>query len=160
MAIDINNPYFRTKVMTASQEELRLMLIEGALRFMREGREAMTRRDWEGVYSGFSQAKAILIELINALRPEVAPELCRNLSSLYTYMYTRLTEGSMQKDIAAVDEVIGLMEYDRETWLLLMDKLAKDKSPGATPAAGVAPAPAAAPAPAPSKQRPVLSIQG
>jgi len=158
MAIDINNPYFRTKVMTASQEELRLMLIEGALRFMREGREAMTRRDWEGVYSGFSQAKAILIELINALRPEVAPELCRNLSSLYTYMYTRLTEGSMQKDVAAVDEVIGLMEYDRETWLLLMAKLGKEKS-GATAHAPGAPS-APAPSDATAKPRPALSIQG
>lgn len=158
MAIDTNNPYFRTKIMTASQEELRLMLIEGALRFMHEGREAMTRRDWEGVYSGFSQAKAILIELINALRPEVAPELCRNLSSLYTYMYTRLTEGSMQKDIAAVDEVIGLMEYDRETWLLLMAKLGKGKPGAQAQAAGAAPAPAATDGPA--KPRAALSIQG
>ena len=32
MAFDINNPYFRTKVLTASPEQLRLYLIEGALR--------------------------------------------------------------------------------------------------------------------------------
>lgn len=159
MAIDVNNPYFRTKVMTASQEELRLLLIEGAIRFMKDGREALVKRDWEGVYDGFTQAKAILIELINALRPEIAPELCKNLSALYTYMYTRLTEGSIQKDLAAVDEVIRLMEYDRETWILLMEKLAGEKAGGTPAAQPAAPAAPARPAPAPA-QRPALSIQG
>ncbi|MEO1059304.1 MAG: flagellar export chaperone FliS, partial [Actinomycetota bacterium] len=31
------NPYLKTKVMTASPEELRLMLYDGALKFCRQG---------------------------------------------------------------------------------------------------------------------------
>ena len=149
MQFDVNNPYFRTKVMTASREELRLLLIEGSLRFMRAGREGLEKKDWETVYNGFTQAKAIILELINTLDHSANPELCARLSALYTYMYTRLTEGSFEKDIAKVDEVIGLMDYERETWVLLMEKLAKERAQGHDPVAEAAAA-MGRPAPAPA----------
>ncbi|MCA9307843.1 MAG: flagellar protein FliS, partial [Phycisphaerales bacterium] len=94
MAFDVNNPYFRTKVMTATPEQLRMMLLEGALQFMRDGREGLAARNYEKSYDGFSQAKAIILELMNALKPEVAPELCARLQALYVYIFRLLTEGS------------------------------------------------------------------
>jgi flagellar protein FliS len=162
MAFDVNNPYFRTKVMTASQEELRLLLLEGCLRFLREGRDGLASKDYEKSYSGFSQGKAIIIELLNALKPEVAPELCKNLSALYTYMYTTLTEAVHAKDFVRIDEVINLVEFERETWVMLMEKIAAEK-------AGASPTPPAAAAATPPKgftsateaaMRPALSIRG
>lgn len=135
MAFDVNNPYFRTKVMTASQEELRLLLLEGCVRFLQEGRDGLASRDYEKSYNGFSQGKAIIIELLNALKPEVSPELCKNLSALYTYMYTTLTEAVHEKDFAKIDHVISLMEYERETWVMLIEKIAAEKSGASGPAA-------------------------
>lgn len=169
MQFDINNPYFRTKVLTASREELRLLLIDGCIRFMRGGRDALLSKDWENVYNGFTQAKAIILELINSLDHSANPELCARLSGLYTYMYSRLTEGSFEKDVTKVDEVIGLMEYERETWVLLMEKLASDRAGGSDPVADAArelgrPLPASvSPAPAPipmqsATSRPALSV--
>ncbi len=127
MAFDVNNPYFRTKVLTASPEQLRMMLIEGALSFMREGREGLAARNYEKSYNGLSQAKAIIMELMNALKPEVSPELCTRLQSLYIYMFRMLTEGSFEKNLAKIDEAIELMEYDRETWAQVLEKLADEK---------------------------------
>lgn len=161
MAFDVNNPYFRTKVMTASQEELRLLLLEGCVRFLHEGREGLASRDYEKSYSGFSQGKAIIIELLNALRPEVAPDLCKNLSALYTYMYTTLTEAVFAKDLTRVDEVIKLVEYERDTWIMLLEKIAAEK---ATAAGGPAPAHHQAPKgftdAGEVAMRPALSIRG
>ncbi|NJL30429.1 MAG: flagellar protein FliS [Phycisphaerales bacterium] len=37
------NPYLRTKIMTASPQELRLMLYEGAVRFCRQSLAAMEK---------------------------------------------------------------------------------------------------------------------
>jgi flagellar protein FliS len=157
MGFDVNNPYFRTKVLTASQEELRLLLIEGSIRFLHEGREGLVAKDYVKSFEGFSQAKSIIIELINALRPQAAPELCKNLSALYTYMYTSLTQAVFDKDFAKIDEVIRLMEYERETWILLLEKIAEEKAQApsslALPTAGQAPAAAGAP-------RAALSVSG
>lgn len=129
MAFDINNPYFRTKVLTASPEELRLLLLDGALHFTAVGREGLAAKDFERVYEGFSQAKAIVMELINALRPEHAPELCQRMSGLYTYIYRLLIESSFQRNDEKAAEAQKLLEYERETWAMLMEQLAAG-SPG------------------------------
>lgn len=111
------------------------MLIEGAGRFARAGREALQRKDFEKVYDNFTATKNILVELMGSLRPEVAPELCASLQGLYTFMFNRLVEGSFEKDISKIDEVIELLDFERETWLKLMAKLAEER--GSTPSATV-----------------------
>jgi flagellar secretion chaperone FliS len=133
------NQYLQTKVLTASPAELRMLLIEGAIRFATQGRDGLAERDHEKTFEGFSQAKAILMEMITALRPEVDAELCENLSALYTYMYQQLVEANLEKNTALADEVIKLLEYERETWSLLLDKLAEEKI--STTEAGPASAP-------------------
>lgn len=133
MAIDTNNPYFRTKVLTASPEELRLLLIDGGIRFLRLGRQALNDKNWESVYSNLSSGKDIVLELLNGLRPEIDPELCSRLTSLYTWMLVTITEAGFEKDLKKLDDVIGTLEYERETWALLMEKVAKDRAAGVLP---------------------------
>jgi flagellar protein FliS len=127
--------YLRTKVLTASPEELRLMLIEGAIRFARQGREGLIGKDFEASYTGFSKCRAIIIELINSMRPDVDPDLCAKMSGLYTFMFNHLVAGSHEKDVGKIDKVIELLEYDRETWTLLMRKVSAERA-GATGATG------------------------
>lgn len=128
------NQYLQTKVLTASPAELRMLLIEGAIRFATQGRDGLAQRDYEKTFEGFSQAKAILMEMITALRPDVDAELCENLRALYTFMYKRLIEANVEKDPAIATEVISLLEYERETWSLLLDKLVEEKMPTPEPA--------------------------
>jgi len=127
MTRDTTNAYLRTKVMTASPAELRLLLIEGSIKFARQGREGLTEKNYEKSFEGLSQAKAILMELITSLRPEVDPDLCSRLTGLYTYMYRRLLEANLERSPEMVDEVVELLEYERETWTLLIQKLAKER---------------------------------
>lgn len=128
MSHDPTNAYLRSKVFSASPEELRLMLLDGAIRFARQGREGLASKNHEQAYTGLSSAKNILLELVNSLRPEVAPDLCAKLSGLYMFMYKRLVEANLEKNPAIVDEVIGLLEYERETWTLLMEKLRRERA--------------------------------
>ncbi|TVQ29814.1 MAG: flagellar export chaperone FliS [Phycisphaeraceae bacterium] len=164
MSADKANAYLRTKVMTASPAELRLLLIEGAIKFSRQGRDGLAEKDYEACYNGLSQAKSILLELMSSLRPEIDPELCSQLSSLYTFMYRRLLDAMMEKKPEIVDEVVSLLEYDRETWVLLMQKLAREQAstPGRpiepTSANDAIPAPGARPDEAPTRMP--LSIEG
>ena len=57
------NPYLKTKVMTASPEELRLMLYEGAIKFCRQATDAIGKGDWEAMYNALIRAQKIVLEL-------------------------------------------------------------------------------------------------
>lgn len=122
------NAYLRTKVLTASPEELRLMLLDGALKFLRQGRDAMVRKDHEGTFNGISRCRDIILELLNGVKPEPDRELYNRVTGLYTFMYTTLVEANLEKDVTKCDKVIELLEYERETWVLLMAKLVEERS--------------------------------
>lgn len=155
-AFDVSNPYFRTKVLTASPAELRMMLLEGCLRFIGIGRDGLVNKDYERVYEGFSQARAIVIELINAMNPEVEPELCKRLSALYTYVHRLLTEASFEKSLEKADEAIRLMDYERETWAMVMERL-RAEGAEANATAGQEPHDAG---PGTDRERVSLSVEG
>lgn len=137
------NAYLRTRVMSASPEELRLLLLDGALRFAGQAREGLARKDYEASYSGFTQCRAIILELINTIRPEHAPEIAERAKAIYTFIYTELIESSLEKDIPRLEKAIELIEFERETWVMLMEQVAAERrsGAGAPPATPTAPAP-------------------
>jgi flagellar protein FliS len=141
------NPYMRTKVMTASPAELRLMLLDGAIKFLEQGRAGLERRDYEASYNGISRCQNIIMELLNGLEPAKDPDLCAKLSGLYTFMYTQLMRACIDKDTAVADEVLDLLRYERETWSLLMQQLAEENVSGAAAASDIAREVSAAPPP-------------
>jgi flagellar protein FliS len=137
--------YLRTKVLSATPEELRLMLLEGAIKYLRQGRAGLEKKDYEAAFNGLSACRNIIMELMTTIRTDPNPELAEKVKALYTYMYTLLVEGGHEKDLGKLDTVIGLLEYERETWVLLMQKLASERG---TAKAG-----------APAERMP-LSVQG
>ncbi|MEZ6164383.1 MAG: flagellar export chaperone FliS [Phycisphaerales bacterium] len=121
------NAYLKTKVLTASREELRLMLIDGAIKFAYQALNGLDENDHEQVYLGFSQCRDIVLELLNTIKPEHAPEIARSMQELYTFMYGQLLKASINKDAGMLREVISLLEYDRETWVLTMARLGEER---------------------------------
>jgi flagellar protein FliS len=111
--------YLRSKVMSASPEELRLMLLDGALRFARQAEDGLENRNFEHTYAGFTQCRAIVLELANSIRTE---------QSLYHFMYSELVAASHEKDVERLRQVIDLLEYERETWVLAMDRAAQERA--------------------------------
>ncbi len=127
MTASETSAYLRTKVNTANPVELRLMLFDGAIKFAENARRGLQESDYETSYNGISRCQAILMELINSLCPDQDPDLCKKLSALYTFMYTRLIAASSDRDPAIVGEVLELLRYERETWSMLIEKLAQDQ---------------------------------
>ena len=123
---DQANHYLKTKVLSASPAELRLMLIDGAIRFATQAKEGLEREDFETSYSGFQQCRAIVTELITSVKPTPDPELYDRVVAIYTFIFQELIESSMEKDPARVSKVIDLLQYERETWVMLMEKVASE----------------------------------
>lgn len=124
---DQANAYLKARVMSASREELRLMLIEGAVRFARMAVDGLNANDYEMSFNGIHQCQAILLELTNSLRPEHAPKLCERLAALYTYMYRRLMDASTTRETEPAEEVVELLEYECESWKMLMQQLDEER---------------------------------
>ena len=127
MSFDINNPYFRNQVLTATPEKLRLLLLDGCIRFMEDGRDGLVNKNYEQMYDGFSQARDIVLELISGMKPEVNPELCEKVGALYTFVFKHLTEAGFEKSVEKVDECLKIMRYERETWGMLCEQLWKQQ---------------------------------
>jgi flagellar protein FliS len=130
------NPYLRTRVLTAGPEELRLLLLEGAVKFACQGRDGLARKDFEASYSGISQCRAIVLELLTTIRTDIDPDLMDKVKGIYTFLYQELTTANIEKSVERMNKIIQLLEYETETWRLLMQKLAADRSnvpPSPTP---------------------------
>jgi flagellar secretion chaperone FliS len=120
--------YLRNAVMTATPEQLQLMLYDGAIRFASQGRDAILAKDYETTYLRLSRAQKIILEMQNGLRPDVNPALCSQMASLYNFIYRKLVDASINRDVAAVDDALRILQHQRETWVMLMDKLKTEKA--------------------------------
>lgn len=104
-------------VMSASQPQLVTMLFDGALSALVRARLFMQDNQLEG--KGLSLSKAInIIEngLKVGLDENSRDELTLNLISLYSYMVRRLLQANLHNDIAAVEEVEGLLRNIADAW--------------------------------------------
>ena len=138
---DASREYLKNAVLTASAEQLQLMLLDGAIRYATRGLEAMNRKDLEGAYFGFERAQRIVLELGNGLRREVNPELVDQMAALYDFVFRRLVEAGMQREPQAVEDALRILRHQRETWALLIEKLQRETH-GTTPTAPDATTPA------------------
>jgi flagellar protein FliS len=71
--------YRKNAVMGASPVQLVVMLYDGALRFMEEGKRAMAANDLETQNNKFQRAQRIVMELISTLNIQKGGEIARNL---------------------------------------------------------------------------------
>ncbi|MEQ9097024.1 MAG: flagellar export chaperone FliS [Phycisphaerales bacterium] len=120
--------YLRSQVMSASPAELRLLLLDGAIRFGYQGKQGLIDKNFEQSYEGISQCRAIITELAVGVNRQVDPDLCDRVTSVFMFMFGELTQASMEKDPDRVQGVIDLLEFERETWKLAMDRVKQDKA--------------------------------
>ncbi|MGF6191167.1 flagellar export chaperone FliS [Serratia sp. 2723] len=104
-------------VMGASPHQLIVMLFDGALSALLRARILMNQGNIAG--KGLAISKAINIidnGLKNGLNHEQGGEIADNLAALYDYMKRRLMQANLHNDIAALDEVSGLLENIADAW--------------------------------------------
>jgi flagellar protein FliS len=123
--------YLRTKVFTATPEQLQLMLYDGAIRFSEQARVALEKKNFEQSFELISRAQKIIAEMTGSLKHDIAPELCGKLAALYNYVYRKLIDANVDHQIQPLDEALGILRYQRETWAMLLDQLGKTKAAAA-----------------------------
>ncbi|MBI1824783.1 MAG: flagellar export chaperone FliS [Planctomycetes bacterium] len=117
------NAYLRDAILTAAPEQLQLMLYDGAIRFCLQARDAIEGKDYEESFNKLTRAQNIILEMQNGLNYEVNRELCGRVASIYNYLYRRLVDANLHRDVAAIDESLKILRIERETWQILVDKI-------------------------------------
>ena len=123
--------YLENKILTASPEELQLMLYEGAIRFALLARKALEEKDFERAHNAFERVDAILCELHAGLRPEKDPDLCDKFASLYNFCLRRLLEANYKHALEPIDDAISILQHLRETWVMVLDRIRENRAESA-----------------------------
>ena len=124
------NPYLRDAVLSASPEQLQLMLYDGAIRFALQGRDALLKKDYETGYLRLTRAQNIVIEMLNGLNYEVNAELCQRMASIYNFIYRKLVDACVHRNTVEVDDAVRVLRMERETWQMLVDKVNRTREGG------------------------------
>ena len=111
--------------MTASPQELTLMLYDGAIKFGNQAKIAIENGDIEKAHNSIVKVQNIIVEFRSTL--DMQYEISGSLNLLYEYIDRRLFDADMAKDIEALDEAIDFIRELRNTWKEAM-QLAKNPS--------------------------------
>lgn len=113
-----NEVYLRNQVTTARPEQLTLMLYNGGVKFLQQAKMAIEKKDIEKAHSLIVKTQEIITELMVTLNMEY--ETSDSLLSLYDYMKRRLIEVNMAKDLIVLEEIEGMLQELRATWVQAM----------------------------------------
>jgi flagellar protein FliS len=108
--------YQSNSVLTASPEQLVVMLYDGALRFSRRALMAWDNGDRGAATHAVGRVTAILNELNVTLDLEFGGEIAENLRSLYVFMVRYLTESVVENEPQKVRQVMGMLLELREAF--------------------------------------------
>jgi len=76
----------------------------------------------------------------NGIRREVNPELADRMTAIYNFVFRRLVDANVHQDEKALHDALRTLRYERETWVLLIEKLRKELHASAPTAPVASPA--------------------
>ena len=117
--------YKRQQILTATPEALTLMLYNGCLKFMSEGKDAIEAKQYEQANTALQKAQNIISEFRLTLNMEY--DIAKQLMPLYNYTYDRLIEGNLKSDVAMIQEGIDIITELRDAWAQAMKKARQEK---------------------------------
>lgn len=106
-----------TSVESASPHKLVEMLFDGYMESVAQARGAMRNQQIEAKGKAITRAVRIVDEGLKAcLNLREGGALAQDLSALYGYLTTRLTQANIRNDETILDECVALVEPLREAW--------------------------------------------
>lgn len=109
------NVYKSNSVNYASKEQLLLMLVEGAVKFTKIGRQAIIDKDIQKAHDSLVRVQDIFVELMSTL-DRSAGDWAEKMFSIYAYIKEQLFKANISKNVDIIDEILPIIESVRDTW--------------------------------------------
>lgn len=110
------NQYQQNQVMTASQEQILLMLYDGAIKFCRQAIAASEAGNIAEKLGRIAKTFAIITEFSNSLNHEIGGDIAADLDGLYHFMLGELGKARKDTSGAHLRTVEQLLVDLRLTW--------------------------------------------
>lgn len=110
------NTYKSNSINHASKEQLLLMLLEGAIKFAKLGRQAIVDGDIGKAHENIIKVQNIYCELMATINMEAAGEWGASMYEIYDFIVHRLIDANNKKDVAIMNEIIPLIEDIKNMW--------------------------------------------
>lgn len=123
MAYSALNQYKQNSVLTATPEELTLMLYDGSIKFMNIAKYSIENEDIEKAHMALVRAQNIVTELSSTLNMEY--EISGNLKKLYGFVMDSLIDANIKKEVKPIDEALEILTELRDTWKEAMKYMKK-----------------------------------
>ena len=121
------NAYKAQQIMTASPEQLTLMLYNGAIRFVGEAIMAIDEGELEKSHNANMRAQDIVREFMCTLKMDM--EVSQGFYALYDYLEFRLIQGNLKKDKSMLQEARDMLIDMRDTWGEAMKRAKAEQGP-------------------------------
>jgi flagellar protein FliS len=127
-----SDQYLLQKINGASTEQLVVLLLDGAQRFLAQAIQAMSRKDIPAKARLVNRVSAIVEELSVWVDQEQGGELAINLTRIYEWWLNELFEGSQSNQVDRLTRVQRQMGELRATWEQLDQKQRQTGNPAST----------------------------
>jgi len=121
MTYEALNAYKQNTILTATPEELTLMLYEGAIKFMKIAKYSIENKDLGKAHSSLIRAQDIILELNYSLNMDY--EISNDFRKLYDFIYNKLVEANINKDVKSIDDALEITNQMRDTWKEVMKQI-------------------------------------
>lgn len=132
------NPYFEQMILSASPIELVRLMYQKAISSVADARDHLKAGRIRERSQAINRAYAILAELLVSLDAEKAPELAKNLRSLYCYMQQRLLDANFSQKDAPLEETERLLATLADAWMAVPPQVATQSQTEDEPSACMA----------------------
>ena len=123
------NAYLETQIATATPQRLRLMLIDGAIRYGHLTIQAWEENRPADALESLIRCRSIVSELIAGVRPG-SSSLADRVVSLYLFLFQELTFAQLHQDRLKVGDVLRILDEERETWRQICRQMPEAPLPG------------------------------
>ena len=123
MSDSTSSKYLESKVLTASQPQLHLMMLEGAVRFGQKAAELWGKDDQALAVEELLGRLMDIVEELTLCTSGQKNEISQQLEEQYAFVYRELALCRVNQDLPQLKRCLELLDYQRETWRKVCEQL-------------------------------------
>ena len=125
--------YLESKVLTASQPQLHMMLLDGALRFGRQAQTLWIEGESTVEIESLLERMANIVDELTHGTATAKEAISEQLEEQYAFIYRELAACRINQEPERLKSCLELLTYQRETWKLAIEQM-DTNLPTTTPA--------------------------